>query len=161
MLALYAFLIGIVATALSDLWALFLKHCFKIPAPNWGLVGRWFGHFPKRHFVHDSIQKASPVRHELWIGWGAHYAVGIFFAFLLLGITGIDWVRYPTVLPALTVGMCTVAAPFLIMQPCMGAGVAASKMPNPTTARLRSFTAHTVFGICLYLSAMLWSILLG
>lgn len=161
MLALYAFLIGVTATALADIWAIFLNRCFKVPAPNWGLVGRWFGHFPKGNFVHDSIQKVPPVRNELWIGWGVHYVTGIFFALLLLGVTGLDWVRQPTVLPALTVGVCTVAAPFLIMQPCMGAGVAASKTPNPTTARIRSLTAHTVFGICLYLSAVCWSILLG
>jgi hypothetical protein len=33
-------------------------------------------------------------------------------------------------------------------------------MPNPTTARLRSVTAHTVFGIGLYVSALLSALLI-
>jgi hypothetical protein len=57
-------------------------------------------------------------------------------------------------LPALIVGLITVAAPFLIMQPGMGAGIAA-KTPNPTAARLRSLATHAVFGIGLYGSAWL------
>lgn len=157
MLAVYAFLIGATATALSDLWAIFLRRCFKVPAPNWGLVGRWFGHFPKGRFKHNSIADAQPVKNELWIGWSVHYAIGVFFALLLLVVTGPDWAHRPTLLPALIVGICTVAAPYLIMQPCMGGGIAASKMPNPTTARIRSLTAHTVFGICLYIAGVLWS----
>ena len=37
----------------------------------------------------------------------------------------------PTFLPALLVGIGTVAAPFFILQPGMGAGIAASRTPNP------------------------------
>ena len=35
--------------------------------------------------------------------------------------------------------------------------IAASKTPHPNAARLRSLMAHTVFGIGLYLAALLWS----
>jgi hypothetical protein len=41
------------------------------------------------------------------------------------------------------------------MQPGMGAGIAASKTPNPNVARLRSIVTHTVYGIGLYGSALL------
>lgn len=101
LLFVYAFLIGTGATALSDLWAIFLRHCFKVPAPNWALVGRWLGHFPKGRFKHNSIMEAQPVKNERWIGWGVHYATGVSFALLLLGITGLDWAHRPTLLPAL------------------------------------------------------------
>jgi hypothetical protein len=37
-------LIGVGATALLDLWALLLQRFFRVPAPNWGLVARWFCH---------------------------------------------------------------------------------------------------------------------
>jgi hypothetical protein len=138
-----------------DLWALSLTYIFGVPPPNYGLVGRWLGHFPRGRFAHDNIAKASPVRGERMIGWVAHYAIGVIFAGLLLAISGLDWARHPTPLPALILGLVTLAAPFLIMQPGMGAGIAASKTPKPNVARLRSFLTHLVFGVGLYGSALL------
>ena len=93
-------------------------------------------------------------RGELIIGWAAHYAIGIIFAALLVAICGLDWARHPTPLPALIFGLVTVAVPFFVMQPAMGAGIAASKTPNPAQVRLRSIAGHTVFGIGLYASAL-------
>ncbi|MNW02868.1 hypothetical protein D3C71_1987200 [compost metagenome] len=49
--------------------------------------------------------------------------------------------------------MVSVAAPFFILQPGMGAGIAASKTPRPNTARLRSLMAHAIFGVGLYVAA--------
>jgi hypothetical protein len=68
----------------------------------------------------------------------------------LLAIFGLDWARHPTLGPALLVGIGTVAAPCLVMQPGMGAGVAASRTPRPGAARLQSLVTHTVFGVGLY-----------
>jgi hypothetical protein len=50
----------------------------------------------------------------------------------------------------LIVGLGSVAAPFLLMQPGMGAGIAASRTPRPTAARLRSLVTHGIFGLGLY-----------
>ena len=150
-----AILIGVGATIVMDLWGVLLKRCFGIPALNFAMVGRWIGHFPRGRFVHDAIAQAAPVRGEGLIGWSAHYAIGIGFAGLLLAIWGLDWARQPTLLPALIIGVATVAAPFFIMQPGMGAGFAASKAPKPNVARLRSLATHTVFGLGLYASALL------
>jgi len=58
----------------------------------------------------------------------------------MLMLQGLDWAREPRLLPALIVGLFTVVAPFFVMQPGMGAGIAAAKTPNPTAARLRSPT---------------------
>jgi len=44
--------------------------------------------------------------------------------------------------------------PYLIMQPSFGLGIAASKAPEPTSARLRSLMAHTAFGVGLYVCAL-------
>ncbi|MFM4830667.1 hypothetical protein D3C87_798680 [compost metagenome] len=49
-------------------------------------------------------------------------------------------------------GIGTVVAPFLLMQPCMGAGIAASRTPYPASVRLHSLITHGVFGLGLYLS---------
>jgi hypothetical protein len=40
--------------------------------------------------------------------------------------------------------------PFLVMQPAMGAGIAASRTRNPGAARLQSLVTHAVFGLGLY-----------
>jgi Protein of unknown function (DUF2938) len=72
-------------------------------------------------------------------------------------IWGLGLARHPTPLPALIVGLLTLAAPSFVMQPAMGAGIAASKAPSPTVARLRSIAAHLVFGIGLYGSALLFA----
>jgi Protein of unknown function (DUF2938) len=150
-----AVFIGIGATIVLDVWAAFLKRFFAVPSLDWAMVGRWVGHFADGRFVHDKIAQASPVRYERAIGWCVHYATSIVFAALLLAIFGLGWARRPTFLPALIFGLATVVAPFFIMQPGMGAGIAASKTPNPTIARLRSLMTHTVFGIGLYASALL------
>jgi hypothetical protein len=56
------------------------------------------------------------------------------------------------------VGVGTVAAPFLLMQPAMGAGVAASRTPRPAAARLQSLITHAIFGLGLYGSGLLVSL---
>lgn len=150
----YSFLIGAGATVLIDLWARALTDILGIPAMNWGLVGRWIGHMPAGRFVHDGIGKAAPIRGEAAIGWTAHYAIGVAFAGFLLAIWGLDWVRAPTLIPALLVGWATIAAPFFLMQPGLGLGIAAAKTPKPAVARLRSFLTHTIFGLGLYLTAL-------
>lgn len=147
--------IGIGATVMMDLWAAFLKAMFAVPRLDYGMLGRWLGHVPRGRLMHDNIAKASPVRGERVIGWGAHYAIGITFAALLLVVWGVDWARRPTLLPAVIVSLVTLVAPFFIMQPGMGAGIAASKTPNPKVARLRSIVTHTIYGIGLYVSARL------
>lgn len=153
--AVYSLLIGTGATMIVDLWALGLKRILGIPSMNWGLVGRWFGHMPEGRFVHESITKAAPVRGELVIGWIAHYAIGIVFAGLLLAIWGLDWARQPTMPPALIVGVATIVAPFFLMQPGLGLGIAAARTPKPTIARLRSLLTHTVMGFGFYIAAMM------
>ena len=147
--------IGIGATIVMDLWAVFLKRAFSVPSLDYGLVGRWIGHLPRGRFLHSAIAQTAPVPNERAIGWAAHYAIGIAFAALLLAPWGLDWARQPTPIPALTVGLVTVVAPFFLLQPGMGTGIAASKTLRPNTARLRSLQAHVAFGIGLYLSALL------
>ncbi|MGI9257995.1 MAG: DUF2938 family protein, partial [Gammaproteobacteria bacterium] len=34
--------VGIVATAVMDLWALVVKYVLHGPTTNWAMVGRWF-----------------------------------------------------------------------------------------------------------------------
>ena len=148
-------LIGIGATLTMDVWALILGYFFNIKSLDYSFVGRLLGHFPNGKFTHENIANAKPIRHELAIGWIAHYLIGITFSFLLIGIWGVEWSRSPTILPAIFIGIITIIAPFLIMQPAMGFGIAASQTPNPNIARIKSLFAHFVYGVGLYLSALL------
>jgi len=148
-----AILIGVGATAVIDAWALGRKWLLGIAPPDYGLVGRWLIYLAHGRFRNDSIPASPRARGERVIGWTAHYFIGIAFASVLLAIWGIDWVRHPTIGPALIVGIGSVAAPFLILQPAMGAGIAASRTPNPTAARVRSLATHAVFGLGLYVAA--------
>ncbi len=124
------------------------------------MVGRWIGHMPTGRFAHEAIARAPAVRGERAIGWIAHYATGILFAGLLLALFGLGWARSPTPGPALIVGVATVAAPFLVLHPAFGAGVAGSRTPAPAAARARSLVAHVSFGVGLYVAAIATSRLL-
>ena len=85
---------------------------------------------PRGQFHHVAIAGSARVAGEKLIGWGAHYLIGILFAALLMCFGGMEWFR----------------------QPGMGAGIAASKTPNPTQARLHSVITHTLFGVGLYVT---------
>lgn len=151
--ALYVTALGLGATAVMDLWGLVQARAFGAPQPNYRLLGRWIEHLGRGRFAHASIGSATAVRGELALGWAAHYGVGMAFAVLHLAIWGAGWAGSPSLLPALLTGWATLAAPFLIMQPAFGLGLAASRTPDPLAARLRSLITHSVFGFGLYLSA--------
>lgn len=150
-----AVLVGIGATALMDVWAIVLKRTIAFPPPNWVLVGRWFAHLPRGKVFHENIADAAPVANELAVGWAAHYAIGILYAFILLVFTGPGWLAAPTFLPAWVLGLVTVGAGWFLLQPGMGAGWMASKRPNPNKIRVLNIVGHTVFAIGLYGTALL------
>jgi len=147
-------LIGCGATALLDAWLALLRR-LGVPTLGMALLGRWIGHLLRGRLRHAAIGKARPVRHETTYGWIVHYAIGIGFAAALVALVGIDWLRDPTLAPALAFGFATVAAPLFVMQPAMGAGIAASRTPTPLRNCLRSIANHILFGLALYLCARL------
>jgi uncharacterized membrane protein YagU involved in acid resistance len=146
--------VGIGATLVMDLWNLFLKRTFSIPSLNYCLLGRWVRHMPGGTFRHTSITATPQKRFECPVGWIAHYIFGIVFAVVFVVVASNDWLARPTLWPALGYGICTVVFPFFIMQPSIGLGIAASKTPNPTQARLKSLATHSVFGVGLYVCAL-------
>jgi hypothetical protein len=149
-----AMAIGIGATLAMDLWNLFLKRTFSIPSLNYCLLGRWLRHMPGGSFRHASIAAAAQKPLECTVGWIAHYTIGVVFALVFLAFTSRDWLAQPTVLPALLYGIATVMFPFFILQPSLGLGIASSRTPNPTQARVKSLVTHIVFGVGLYVCAL-------
>ena len=53
--------VGMGATAVMDVWAIARTSLLGIPAPNYGLVGRWIAYMPRGQFKHNSIAAAAPV----------------------------------------------------------------------------------------------------
>jgi hypothetical protein len=155
---LIAIAVGCGATLVMDLWCVFLKRAFNIPLPNYCFVGRWLRYMPEGIFRHGSISAAPPKPAECIVGWIAHYAIGVIFAFALVLLASPRWLQEPTILPAIILGLVTVVLPLFVMHPSFGLGIAASKTPNPAQARLRSLMNHAVFGLGLYISALALSL---
>jgi hypothetical protein len=153
-IAIRGLAMGVAAAALMDLWGLLLRRGFGIPTLDYAMLGRWIGHLAHGRFAHPRIAAAPPVPGERPLGWLAHYAIGVTFAVLLLVAAGPGWARVPSIWPPLAIGLVTVAAPWFVMQPGMGAGIAGARTANPTATRIRNLATHTVYGLGLYLAAM-------
>lgn len=151
LLPLSAIVLGTGATITFDLWARILKFAFGIPPSNMCLVGRWLRYMPEGTFMHENISASLQKKGECIVGWIAHYVIGIAFAMLFITLAGNRWLQDPTWTPAVAFGIGTALAPFFVMQPLFGLGVASSKAPNPTQARLRTLFNHMAFGAGLYL----------
>lgn len=143
---------GAGATLVMDLWALLLKQ-LGVPSLDFALLGRWLGHLRDGQWMHERIAAAPPVRGELALGWIAHYTIGISFAALALAVFGLQWARSPDLWRALLIGLVTVVAPLLVLQPALGAGIASSKTATPLFNALKSVVTHAIYGVGLFLSA--------
>lgn len=147
--------LGLAATAVLDLWTLLGSTLFGMRPSSMTMVGRWVGHMSEGRFLHGSIRASAPIAGEAAIGWTTHYLVGAVFGVLFLALAGRGWLARPTLLPALAFGVASVIAPFLLMQPAMGSGIAASLTPDPLAGRMRSLSGHIVFGLGLFAAGWL------
>ncbi|QRM57704.1 DUF2938 domain-containing protein [Sinorhizobium sp. BG8] len=147
--------VGIGATILMDIWAIVLWRLFGQSAPNWAPVGRWFWHLGRGKVFHSSIAEAEPYAHELALGWLSHYAVGVLYGVVFAFLVGMSWFAAPTFIPAWIMGIVTVGAGWFLLQPGLGLGWAASKLPNANTVRFLNLVAHTVFALGLYGTAFI------
>lgn len=154
-IVIHGLLIGIIATIGMDIWAAVAKHGLHLPTADWALVGRWFGHLPRGVFFHAAIAGSPKISHELTIGWVAHYCTGMVYGVAYLSIVQLVISTNPSLASALVFGLVTLIAPWLVLQPGMGAGAFASKTPRPGLMRLVNVSMHGVFGTCLYIGWLL------
>jgi hypothetical protein len=147
-------LVGIGATAVLDAWIAAIGR-LGVPGLNFAFLGRWFGHLLRGRLVHAAIGRSAPIAGELAWGWVAHYAIGIVFAAVFISWQGIQWMQQPSAWTAVGFGICTVLIPLLVMQPAMGAGFASRRTATPLRNVIRSVANHAVFGLGLYLAALL------
>ena len=147
-------LLGTGATLVMDGWSLLRRPLLGQPGPDYRLLGRWVGYFFSGRFRHASIAKAAPRGGENLLGWLVHYATGVVFAAAFVAMVGGRWLEAPSMPSALAFGIGSVVAPFFVMQPAMGAGVAASRTPDPRRARMQSLLTHIAFGLGLWISGL-------
>lgn len=148
-------LAGLGATLFMDAVTLLQRRLFGTRSLDYALVGRWVGHMASGRFRHRPITGAAPIPGERPLGWAVHYASGAGIALLLTLFAGPGWLSAPRALTVILFGTASVLLPWLIMQPGFGLGLAASRSPAPWKARLGSLRTHTVFGVGLWLSALL------
>lgn len=155
-------LVGTGATVFMDVFGVIRARFTGQPGMNWAMVGRWLGHLVGGRAVLASPASAAPVPAEKALGWVLHYGVGVGLAGGLTLLLGPDWLRQPPAVLVVGFGAISVALPMLTLQPGLGLGVAARLAPNPWKARRASLLTHFVFGVGLYLSALLFGgVLLG
>lgn len=145
---------GAAGAALMDLWSLALRRLWNVPTLDYALLGRWIGHLLRGQFFHERIGASAPVRGERALGWAAHYGIGVGFAVPVVIIGGADWLAAPTLAPAMLVAMATILAPWLVMQPGMGLGIAASRSPRPGATRARNLATHAMYGLGMFGAAV-------
>lgn len=146
---------GVVATIVLDLWAQLLRVTVGLPAPDWGVNGRWFAHLPKGRFVHEGLAETPPVPNEAVIGWAGHYIIGIAYGFAYVGLIVLGLDSQPSLLNGLVFGAVSVVLAWFVMMPGIGKGMMASKADSPATACFLALVAHIVFGLGLYAGAAL------
>lgn len=142
--------LGIFATAIIDIWATFSNKILKFPRTNWAMVGRWLSYLPKGQLIHRPISVAPEVKYEDFTGWLFHYLIGIIYALLYIGFMALVMNQEPSLISALLFGIVTLLSPWLIMQPCLGMGICASKATTPNKVRLQNLCIHSLFGVALY-----------
>ena len=150
--------IGIVATICVDLAALLAKHVLRLPTTDWALMGRWFGHCFKGVPVHRRISESAPIPNERMIGWIGHYLTGIVYAVVYLAAVRALPSATPSLWSAVTFGLVTLAAPWFLVQPSIGAGRFAAGLAHPWPTRLCNILMHLAFGVGLYAG---WVLLIG
>lgn len=132
-----------------------MHRLFGVPGTNWQMVGRWLGHMPKGRFVQTNIGQAAPVPGEHVLGWIFHYVIGSGYGLLLVAVWGAERLEQPAIAAPLLLALALLVLPFFVMMPGMGMGIAASRTQKPNITRLKSVAGHSVFGIGMYLSALL------
>lgn len=149
-----AVILGVMSTVAIDIWASFSNRVLKFPRTNWGMVGRWVAHIPSGKFVHHPISSSPARKYEFIIGWAFHYVIGVIYASIYFALVVAAASNSPTLLTAWFFGLVTTLSPWFIMQPALGMGVCAVKVPKPNLVRIQNIIIHSIFGISLYYSGI-------
>ena len=161
MALLHILIAGVIATAILDLWQQVFRLLFGLPITDWGMIGRWVGHFKDGQFVHKNIGAAPPIPNETAIGWIVHYVVGVGYAVVYFGLMWLVFRMPPDLLSALIFAALSVSVTWFVMEPILGAGVMAAHVPGRCRVLAQDFTSHLSLGVGLYLGDLVARAVLG
>lgn len=161
MAALHILIAGIVATVTLDLWQQVFRLAFGLPITNWGMIGRWVGHFKDGQFVHKDIGKAPPIPGENTLGWIVHYVVGIGYAVVYFALMWLVFRAPVDLVSALVFAALSVSVTWFVMEPILGAGVMAAHVPGRARVLAQDFTSHLSLGFGLYAGDLVARAVLG
>ena len=134
-----------------DMFGRLLLILFKIPEPSRGIVGRWFFYMVSRGVIFNpQISDATPIAHEVKIGWTFHYLIAVIWAVVFY----ILFISYPLLelsyKNGLLFGALTTIAPLFIFMPFTGQGVLARITDTPYLTSLILLARHSVFGLAMF-----------
>ncbi len=159
MLLLEMFVVGVTGNLTLDLWQQIFRLLFNMPITNWAMIARWIGNMRSGRIAWRDIAHAPPVANETAWGWVAHYLIGPGLGALYVLVVRDVFAQPLTFVSALLFGVLSVSLTWFVVEPLLGAGIAASKTPHPTAVRAQDFSSHVAFGIGLYLGALLAAML--
>ena len=87
------------------------------------------------------------------LGWAFHYGIGTAYGLLLLVLSGEEWFRQPEASTPVLLSLALLVAPYFVMLPGLGLGIAGARTPKPYVTRLKSVAGHTAFGLGMYATA--------
>lgn len=156
-ITLHILYIGIMATLFIDCYTWFIKTIFNIDSLNYRYLGRWALSLFKGQYRHDLIFTSPKIPYEITIGWLLHYLIGIVLVAFFVMIIGANWLVMPQFSSAFLFGICSTLLPLLILQPLFGLGIAGLKQSHSKRVWLKSLVIHSLFGLAIYLSALLFN----
>jgi len=140
-------LIGLIATAIFDLFQSSLSFAYQINKPKWHLVGRYFASFKDKIYYQDDIENKKIIKNELVIGYFIHYLIGIIYGIIYI-IFNMIFFGDPSLFLALTIGFITVLGNWCIMMPfAFNIGFFASKINERIHLLLQNLISHFIFGM--------------
>lgn len=154
---LYIIVVGLISTLILDLWGLLLQKVYGVGGTDWGVVGQWLRQVPNGRIFYNAEKAPAVTSDDQRAGWIFHYAVGIFYAFLLVLIGGYDFIGAPSFFPFLFVGfILSSLAGLFVLIPCLGGGLCGLQTPRPGQTIGLILLAHLIFMLGQYLAASLF-----
>lgn len=150
-LLLRSVFLGVFATLIMDVVNVAGRKLGIHKGGSYALIGRWFMGFGKGRFRYSNILEAPAFPYEGFVGFVAHYAIGICLGYLYL--TTSSWIGFhaQSLTWGLGFGTLTNILPWFIMFPAFGFGILAIKGPSGNTMLRSSFLNHLGYGAALWI----------
>jgi hypothetical protein len=146
--------VGVFATLSMDAWNAVLDMTDGITL-DWHLMGRWVLDWFSGDMIMRHIQTSPSHAHDGAMGWVAHYATGVVYAYLYFILVISLFHKRNTWLHAVFFSFCFMLMPFLLYQPAVGMGYFGDLTAHPDKVRIVTLSFHAAFGTGLFFATCL------